>query len=262
MPPNGLPDLNGPLPTAVQDDPSLADPVHLARIANRSGRHILAAAISRDGSRVAFSDAVSTRLLSVTGATSTVATNHVGCHLNGGGSGSGGGGGVSFRRQPLPDGLPSAHLLCFGAAASQLMAASADGTIAVVDLEAQRVVCRFPASARAPRDEAASGGGGGGQAARAALQPPLAALAVSPAGDMLAAAGPGAVHFFRFDPCVPRLCASPAMHALEAVQTHHPSLTWHEIWQYIFIPKRPCAHAACSLSFAFWSLQCLANAAT
>lgn len=215
MSPSGLPELNGPLPTVVQDDPSLADPVHLARIANRSGRHILAAAISRDGSRVAFSDAVSTRLLSVTGATSSVATNHVGCQLNGGDSGGSGGGDVTFRRQPLPDGLPSAHLLCFGAAASQLMAASGDGTIAVVDLEAQRVVCRFPASARAPRDEAASGGGsGGGQAARAALQPPLAALAVSPTGDMLAAAGPGAVHFFRFDPCSPHPCASSAMHAL------------------------------------------------
>ena len=172
--------------------------MHLARIANRSGHHILAAAISRDGSRIAFSDASHTRLLRVAGAAPELDGNHVGNGVGHSSShgGSGGGGGVTFRRQPLPKGLQPAHQLCFGAR-GELVVASADGTICIVDLEERRVVGRFPASARTPADE---GGGGGPVAARAALQPPLAALAVSPAGDMLAAAGAGAVHFFRCAP--------------------------------------------------------------
>lgn len=173
----------------------LADPVHLARIANKSGRHILAAAVSRDGSRIAFSDALYTRVLSVEGTTCAVDGNHLGNQTgSNSNSHSAASSSVTFRRHPLPDGVPPAHLLCFGAAASELFAASADGTIAVVDLEDQKLVCRFPASARSATEESS---GGGSQAARAALQPPLSALAVSPAGDLLAAAGAGAVHFFR-----------------------------------------------------------------
>lgn len=78
---------------------------HLARISNKSGSHILAAAVSPDGARVAYSDALQLRVFDVAAAEQAT-----------GSSDSGGGGGnqqVGIQRRQLPDGISPAHQLQF-----------------------------------------------------------------------------------------------------------------------------------------------------
>lgn len=160
-----------------------AEPLHLARINNKNGHHVLAAAISADGSRIAFSDTHQTRVLHVNEASAASPSNRA-PHSQ-----------LSFTRQQLREALPPAHHLSFGSKGSLALSAS-DGAVSILDLHSGVVSAKFPPPVRPP-----AGGGNGRMvaaslAAREALLPPLAALSVSPAGDMAAAAGGAAVHFY------------------------------------------------------------------
>lgn len=156
---------------------------HLARISNKSGSHILAAAVSPDGTRVAFSDANQLRVLDVT--TQEAAVD----------SGSGSGRlQISVVRRPLPDGTLPAHQLQF-APDGRLLASAADGTVSVLDLDdSPSLLASFAEPASSGAD---AGGGSAAAAARQQLQPAAAALAVTGGGGGLAAAASGSqVHLY------------------------------------------------------------------
>jgi len=165
-------------------------PVHLARISNKSSHHFLAAALSTDGARVAFSDAYQLRVFDISASEQT------------GAGADTSGQAVSIARRLLPEGTQPAHQLLF-APDGRLLAATADGRVDVIDLDGQQLVKSF--------SEAASGGafgscGGGGSAVHAAKasslarerqQPAVAALAASSsAGGWAAAAAGGQVFLY------------------------------------------------------------------
>lgn len=154
---------------------------HLARIRNKSGAHLLAAAVSPDGARVAYSDAQQLRVFDIT---SQLAAAR--------GDGSGAGSceqRISVRRRPLPSDTPPAHQLCF-APDGRLLVSAADGRLSILNLDADPVSL---ASFGQPPNGGASAivagmGASRGSTARDQLQPAAAALATDAGGAWVAAA--------------------------------------------------------------------------
>ena len=159
------------------DDSGGAVPVHLARISNKSGRHILAAALSPDGRALAFSDVYHLKTFDI--AQQTAAASPVGQP------------GISIGRRQLPDASPPAHHLMF-AEGGRLLAVNVDGRISVVDMAGRKVLRSF--SEAAPSDR--YGDAVPGRTAREQQQQHVAALAVSGDGRWLAAGGREAVQLF------------------------------------------------------------------
>ena len=156
---------------------------HLARIRNKSGAHLLAAAVSPEGTRVACSDAQQLRVFDVTSQPAAAR-----------GDASGAGAStqqIKVRRLPMPSEMPPAHQLCF-APDGRLLASAADGRLCIVDLDTDPVSL---ASFGQPPDGGASAivagaGASRGSTAREQLQPAAAALA-SDAGGAWAAVAAG-----------------------------------------------------------------------
>jgi hypothetical protein len=156
---------------------------HLARIRNKSGAHLLAAAVSPDGARVAYSDAQQLRVFDVTSQPAAA-------------DGGGGGAGAStqqikVRRRPMPSDTPPAYQLCF-APDGRLLASAADGRLCIVDLDAEPVsLASFGQSPDGGASAIVGGTGAGrGSTAREQMQPAAAALATD-AGGVWAAAAAG-----------------------------------------------------------------------
>lgn len=170
-------------------------PLHMARLANKGGRHVLAAALAPDGRYLAYSDTAGVKCLRLSEqlGTDAIPVPHLGLapvHL------------------PAAAAAP-ARLLAFRPGSAQLLAAGMDGTVRLVDLAAAE-----SESAGAPRSKDGDGGGDGSMvllralhdlrykpharrdrgrsAARWAL-PPLELMAPSPDGRWLAAVVRGRV---------------------------------------------------------------------
>ena len=159
------------------DDSGGAVPVHLARISNKSGRHILAAALSPDGRMLAFSDVYHLKTFDIAPqmAAASPASQP----------------GISVGRRQLPDASLPAHHLVF-AAGDRLLAVNAGGHISVVDTAGRKVLRSF--SEAAPSDQ--YGDAVPGRTACEQQQQHVAALAVSGDGRWAAAGGRGAVQLF------------------------------------------------------------------
>jgi U3 small nucleolar RNA-associated protein 4 len=172
-------------------------PRHLARVVNRGGAFVMAAALSADGGRIAFSDAHRVRCFSVAG-------------------GGGGGGGAAPVVAPLrlPADLPPAAHLAFQPGSNALVCTAVDGTVRLVRLPADDA--QDGAADGAPAEAAAQRAGevvhtirelhdlryrmwykrdrGRSAARRAAPALGQGLAALSPDGRWLAAAVRGRVH--------------------------------------------------------------------
>jgi hypothetical protein len=160
--------------------------LHLARIRNKSSAHILAAAVSPDGTRVAYSDAQHLRVFDVTCQQPAAPGDGI----------AEGRQQVKVRRRPLPDGTKPAHQLHF-APDGRLLASAADGRLSVLDLDAEAMLLASfdqPKSSGAGSGASAVVAGAGGHrssTAREQLQSAAAALAATGSGGGWAAAAAG-----------------------------------------------------------------------
>lgn len=171
-----------PSPSAIDQETAVhSEPIHLARINNKNGHHILAAAIAVDGSRIAFSDAYHTRVLKLSQGPSSLKALK---------------GRLSFSRVRPPQTLPPAHHLSFTSTGSLALSA-ADGSVMALQLGDQSASLQA-SSTQPPTSSGGSSSKGSGVSpmAREALLPPVAALSVSPAGDMVVTGGRGTLHFY------------------------------------------------------------------
>lgn len=169
------PEANGDVPVPIDghsnpivpnefDPLDLADaPKHLARIKSGRKGFLLSAALSPSGLLVAFSDTQRVRLYALDAASNDVT-----------------------KRRVAPA-VPAAAQLAFSSDSKHLIAASACGTVTVLDVDTGNVARTFE-EARGATDRAAT--------SLAAVAAPVTSLQCSVDGQWLAAAGPQEVHLF------------------------------------------------------------------
>lgn len=199
-------------------------PQHLARIRKSGKGHLLSAAISPSGAHVAFSDSSRVRLFTV-GAEGGEQTDPDPSLLR-------------VRKRQLSASLPAAAHLAFTSDSAQLVLASPQGRILVVDVESGDIVRSFEEACPSPKSSTAAPVKGAdtplvrldscpirSQRARSASSPagapsaalvgsPVISLEVSTDGQWLAAATRQTVHLYnlesmRYHGRLPPLEASP-----------------------------------------------------
>jgi WD40 repeat protein len=221
-------------------------PLHLARIRKSGKGHILCAALSPSGGHVAFSDARRVRLFSLAAAASPEELAN-GAAAAAAGTPNGKAAGVPedpsllrVAKRDLPASLPAACQLAFTWDSCQLIAASPDGRIHVIDIESGSVVRTFeeacttgggamgaglsttPSSAAAAA--AAATAARGAASSLHCLSPAVSLLKTSPDGQWLAAGNRSAVYLYHLE----ALRYHARLPALEVRKQRRNILQWSE----------------------------------